>query len=63
MAEVVPIRQIENVEAEAALTTLLYFCSEDRLQGFTADGLAQSYNVAVPRATELLEQARRGRGL
>lgn len=49
-------------QAESALTQLLYFCTDERLAGFTAESLAGSYNVPIARVSEMLDKARRARG-
>lgn len=56
-----PKASLSRPKAELALTGLLYGCTDERLQGFTAEGLAASYNVALPRAQALLDAARLGR--
>lgn len=58
-----PNAQLSQKKAELALTMLLYGCTVERLGGFTAGGLATSYNVPVVRAETLLVDARRRRGL
>jgi hypothetical protein len=63
MAEGYPKANMSRKKAENALTALLYGCTDERLRGFTAEGLAASYNVPLPRAGEMLAQARRGRRL
>lgn len=57
-----PNAQLSQKKAEVALTMLLYGCTVDRLGGFTAGGLATSYNVPIVRAEALLSDARRRRG-
>ncbi len=49
--------------AETALIMLLSGCTDERLAGFTATGLAASYNVPLPRATVLLAEMKMRRGL
>lgn len=57
-----PKALLSRKKAELALTGLLYGCTDERLAGFTADGLAASYNVPVERTKVLLDGARLGRG-
>lgn len=57
-----PARNLSRKQAESALTHLLYFCTEDRLAGFTAESLAASYNVPVARVEAMLADARGRRG-
>lgn len=52
---------LSRKKAELALSGLLYGCTEERLAGFTAQGLAASYNVPLPRAQVMLDEARRRR--
>lgn len=58
-----PTTKLSRPRATAALTNLLYGCTAERLAGFTAAGLSNSYNVPVARAERMLGDARRGRGL
>jgi hypothetical protein len=52
---------ISKRNATVALTMLLTGCTKERLAGFTAEGLAASYNVPAAKAEELLDRARQGR--
>ena len=54
-------KQITQKRAAAALTQLLYGCTDERLAGFTAQGLAGSYNVPLATAEQMLTAARRTR--
>lgn len=54
-------RQLSQKRAAAALTQLLYGCAPERLAGFTAQGLAGSYNVTLATAETMLAAARRER--
>jgi hypothetical protein len=54
-------RQISAKRAAAALQQLLYGCTDERLAGFTAAGLAGSYNVPVETAERMLSGARLAR--
>jgi hypothetical protein len=54
---------LSRKSAAACLAQLLYFCTEERLRGFTAEGLAASYNVPPAKAEEMLSRARQGRGV
>lgn len=56
-----PNAHLSRKKAESALTMLLVGCTAERLQGFTATGLAASYNVPVERVEALLGDARRRR--
>jgi hypothetical protein len=53
--------QLSSKRAKAALQQLLCACRDDRLAGFTAAGLAGSYNVPIAEAERMLAQARQGR--
>lgn len=55
--------RISKKASNAQLVQLLYGCTDERLAGFTAAGLAGSYNVPVATAESMLCDARRGRGL
>jgi hypothetical protein len=54
---------LSSKRAKAALQQLLTGCREERLAGFTAAGLASSYNVPVAEAEKMLARARQGRML
>lgn len=59
-----PKAHLSQKRAAAALTSLLCGCTDERLDGFTAAGLAGSYNVPVGTVEQMLataRQARRGR--
>lgn len=52
---------VTSKQAEAALTHLLYFCTDERLSSLTAESLSGSYNVPFARVTAMLNEARRRR--
>jgi hypothetical protein len=54
-------KQISAKRAAAALQQLLYGCTDERLAGFTAAGLAGSYRVTVETAERMLCGARAAR--
>jgi hypothetical protein len=54
-------KQISGKRATSALTQLLYGCTDERLQGFTAASLAGSYNVPLATAERMLDGARLAR--
>jgi hypothetical protein len=54
-------KQISQKRATAALSILLYGCTAERLAGFTAAGLAGSYNVPLATAEQMLSAARKVR--
>lgn len=56
-----PDAKMSQRRATAALTNLLYFCTVERLAGFTAAGLSASYNVPPAKCAEMLAAARKGR--
>lgn len=56
-----PRAALSAKKAERVLVALLYGCTVERLRGFTANGLAASYAVPLPRVAELLDEARRRR--
>jgi hypothetical protein len=58
-----PNARLSAKRATAALTNLLYGCTAERLAGFTAAGLAKSWNVSVATAERMLVAARSERGL
>jgi hypothetical protein len=58
-----PNAKLSRPRATAALSMLLSGCTIERLAGFTAAGLAASYNVPAATAERMLVAARRGRGL
>lgn len=47
--------------ARAALIQLLYGCTAERLQSFTADELAATHNIKPAKAQEMLAAARERR--
>lgn len=53
-----PQKSLSRKKAEQALSALLYGCTDERLRGFTAQGLSQSYNVDVASAETMLTTAR-----
>ena len=61
MSRSYPKAHLSRPKAERALVALLYGCTDERLQGFTAAGLAASYNVAIAKAEAMLADARRRR--
>lgn len=56
-----PKAQFSRRKAATALTMLLSGCTDERLAGFTAAGLAGSYNVTVAEAERLLSTVRQVR--
>lgn len=48
--------------AEQALASLLLNARDEAFARFTAEGLAGSYRVPVPRVAQMLEAERRRRG-
>jgi hypothetical protein len=58
-----PNARLSAKRATGALTSLLYGCTAERLAGFTAAGLAKSWNVSVDVAERMLVAARLERGL
>ena len=56
-------KHISGKRARAALSMLLTGCTDERLKGFTAAGLAGSYNVPIATVEQMLAAARQGRGL
>jgi hypothetical protein len=54
-------KNITQKRARAALSQLLYGCTAERLAGFTAAGLAGSYNVPLATAEQMLSAARKVR--
>lgn len=56
-------KHLSRKSATAALTQLLYYCTDERLQSFTAASLAATHNVDQATAGQMLEAARRARGL
>lgn len=58
-----PQQSLSRKKAEQALSALLYGCTDERLRGFTAQGLAASYNVLLPKAEQMLAEAKRRRGV
>lgn len=58
-----PKRRVSRPKAETTLALLLSGCTPERLAGFTAQGLAASYNVPLPRVEAMLADVRRRRGL
>lgn len=57
-----PKASLSAKQAEGALTHLLFFCTDERLAGFTAAGLSASYNVPIARVEAMLSDARGRRG-
>lgn len=57
-----PKASLSAKQAEGALTHLLFFCTDERLAGFTAAGLARAYNVPLLRVEAMLAEARGRRG-
>lgn len=55
--------RISKKRADAALVSLLYGATVERLQAFTAASLAASYRVSLATAERRLSDARKGRGL
>ena len=53
--------RISAKQAKQGLTQLLYGCTEERLAGFTAQGLAASWRVPIAEVEDLLKRARAGR--
>lgn len=53
--------RISAKQAKQALTQLLYGCTPERLAGFTAQGLAASWNVPITEVAEQLERAKKAR--
>ena len=54
-------KNVSRKRARAALSMLLAGCTNERLAGFTAAGLAASYNVSPAKAEEMLAAARKAR--
>jgi hypothetical protein len=53
--------QIGAGEARCQLAMMLLNCTEERLAGFTADGLSRMYRVKPAEIGQLLEQERERR--
>lgn len=49
-------------DRRSALTQLLYGCTPERLQSFTAESLTASYGVPLKDCADLLASAKAGRG-
>lgn len=56
-----PKPHLSQKRAEVALTMLLAGCRDAQLAGFTAAGLAGSYNVSLASAERKLADARKRR--
>lgn len=56
-----PDARLSRPKAEVVLGLLLAGCTDERLAAHTAEGLAKSYNVQLPRVEAMLEQARAAR--
>lgn len=56
-------KRLPQKRAIAALSMLLSGCKLEQLNGFTAQGLAGSYNVPLAKAETMLAAAKMARGL